>query len=208
MTKRLHNLCLFTNRFGHGGTEHQFAELVSRLDQTKYNILVACFSKAGEFYEKMVAAGLSVVEFSRGRWFAPNTIRCGLALVRLLRSARIELMHSFDYYTNLFAGPLARLAGVPLLVTSRRDTGSMYSPRQRWVLRRVFHRSDCIVVNSEAARQSLLQEGLPSSRIRVVRNGVDLELFHSNGNGQAARRRTARWRSRGQSELESGNAYP
>jgi len=133
MRKRRPNLCLFTNRFGHGGTEHQFADLVSRLDQSKYDLLVGCFSKEGEFYEKVAVAGLPVVEFTRGRWFAPDTLSCALAWMRLLRRQGIDLVHTFDYYTTVFAGTLARLAGIPLLVTSRRDTGSMYTPRQRWV---------------------------------------------------------------------------
>ncbi len=189
MGNRRHSLCLFTNRFGHGGTEHQFAELVSRLDQSKYDILVGCFSKEGEFFEKVAGVGLPVVEFSRGRWFAPDTLRCALAWMRLLRRQGIELVHTFDYYTTVFAGTLARLAGIPLLVTSRRDTGSMYTPRQRWIIRRVFFRSDRVVVNSEAARQSLLHEGLSAKMVRIVRNGVDLQQFQSNGNRQSARRR-------------------
>jgi glycosyltransferase involved in cell wall biosynthesis len=189
MSPRRRNLCLFTDRFGHGGTQHQFAELVSRLDQSKYNLLVACFSRTGEFYELVEAAGLQVVEFSRGRWFAPSTFQCALAWMTLIRRQSIELVHTFDYYTNVFAGPLTRLAGVPFLVTSRRDTGSMFSPRQRWALRSVFTQSNCVVVNSEAARQSLLAEGVPSSLIRLVRNGVDIKEFHSNGNQRAARSR-------------------
>jgi len=187
MTGHRRNLCVFTDRFGHGGTQHQFAELVSRLDQSKYNVLVACFSRTGEFFKLIEAASLQVVEFARGRWYAPSTIQCGLAWMNLIRRQNIELVHTFDYYTNVFAGPLTRMAGVPFLVTSRRDTGSMFSLRQRWALRRVFSQSNCVVVNSEAARESLLSEGVPSNMIRLVRNGVNIEEFHSNGNQRAAR---------------------
>jgi glycosyltransferase involved in cell wall biosynthesis len=189
MSTRRPTLCLFTNRFGHGGTEHQFADLVSRLDQSKYDVLVGCFSMEGEFFEKVAQAGLPVIEFSRGRWFAPDTVRCGLAWMRLLRRQGIDLVHTFDYFTTVFAGALARLAGIPLLVTSRRDTGSMYSPRQRWVIRRVFFQSDRVVVNSEAARDSLVNEGISSEAVRIVRNGVDLRQFHSNGNRLSARQK-------------------
>ncbi|HVN17602.1 MAG TPA: glycosyltransferase family 4 protein [Dongiaceae bacterium] len=188
MSTRRHNLCLFTNRFGHGGTEHQFAELVSRLDQRKYNITITCFSREGEFYKNVEDARLPVFEFARTRWFAAQTFRCALDWVRLVRRNRIDLLHSFDYYTNVFAGGLVGLAGVPLFVSSRRDIGTMLSPKQRWAVRRVFFRSDRVVVNSEAARQSLLNDGLPDLRIRLVRNGVDLERYHVNGNAQFARR--------------------
>ena len=183
-----HNLCLFTNRFGHGGTEHQFAELVSRLDQRKYNITITCFSREGEFYKNVEDAGLPVFEFARTRWFEAQTIRCAFDWVRLVRKHETELLHTFDYYTNVFAGGLLAFAGVPLFVSSRRDLGTMLSPKQRWTVRRVFLRSDRVVVNSEAARQSLLNEGFPDSRVRLIRNGVDLERYHVNGNAQSARR--------------------
>lgn len=182
-----HNLCLFTNRFGHGGTEHQFAELVSRLDQRKYNITITCFSREGEFYKNVEDAGLPVFEFARTRWFAPQTMACALDWVRLLRKNRIDLLHTFDYYTNVFAGALMPFAGVPIFVSSRRDIGTMLSPTQRWAVRRVFVRSDRVVVNSDAARQSLLQDGFPESRIRMIRNGVDLERYKANGRAQSAR---------------------
>src|ERR1051326_6622692 len=132
MSSRRHNLCLFTNRFGHGGTEHQFAELVSRLDQQKYNITVTCFCRDGEFYKNVEDAGLPVFEFARGRWFAARTICRALDWVRLVRKNKIELLHTFDYYTNVFAGVLVPLTGVPLFVSSRRDTGTMLSPKERW----------------------------------------------------------------------------
>lgn len=187
VTLHRRNLCLFTNRFGHGGTEHQFSEVVSRLDQRKYNITVACFSRTGEFLELVTRAGLPVVEFARSRWFSPGTARCAWEWISLLRRERIELVHTFDIYTNMFAGPLARLAGVPYLLTSRRDTGSMHSSRRIWASRRVYFRSDRVVANSDAARESLLAEKVPERLIRVVRNGVDLKLFCPNGNRLKAR---------------------
>lgn len=189
MSARRHNLCLFTNRFGHGGTEHQFAELVSRLDQRKYNITITCFSREGEFYKNVEDAGLPVFEFARARWFAAQTIDCALDWVRLVRKNKIELLHTFDYYTNVFAGVLVPFAGAPLFVSSRRDMGTTLSPKQRWAVRRVFLRSDRVVVNSDAARQSLVSDGVPFSRIRLIRNGVDLERYRANGNAQSARRK-------------------
>lgn len=188
MSNRRHNLCLFTNRFGHGGTEHQFAELVSRLDQRKYNITITCFSRAGEFYKNVESAGLPVFEFARTRWFEPQTIRCALDWVHLVRKNKIELLHTFDYYTNMFAGVLAPFTGVPLFISSRRDMGTMLSPKQRWAVHRVFLHSDRVVVNSDAVRQSLLQRGFPDSRIRLIRNGVDLKRYQANGHAQSARR--------------------
>jgi glycosyltransferase involved in cell wall biosynthesis len=180
---------LFTNRFGHGGTEHQFAEIVSRLDQSKYNVQVACFSRTGEFLDRVTSAGLPVTEFARGRWFSPQTAACTIRWMRFLRRQRVELLHTFDFHTTVFAALPAKLAGLPRLVTSRRNLGTTLDGPRRWALRRVFWSSDCVVANSEAARQDLVSVGVPPRLIRVVRNGVDLQRFVSNGQRALARRR-------------------
>jgi glycosyltransferase involved in cell wall biosynthesis len=184
---RRHNLCLFTNRFGHGGTEHQFAEIVSRLDQSKYNLKVACFSRTGEFLDQVTAAGLPVTEFVRGRWFDPRTAASAHRWMRFVRRERIALLHTFDFHTTIFAALPAKLAGVRRLVTSRRNLGTTLNGPRHWALRHLFCWSDRVVANSEAARQNLLMAGVPARLIQVVRNGVDLKKFSSNGHRSSTR---------------------
>jgi glycosyltransferase involved in cell wall biosynthesis len=188
MTRRRYNLCLFTNRFGHGGTEHQFAELVSRLDQSKYNLEIACFSRTGEFLDRVTSAGLRVTEFSRGRWFGARTASCTIRWMQFVRRQRIDLLHTFDFHTTVFAALPAKFAGLKRLVTSRRNLGTTLKGPRRWLLRRLFCWSDCVVVNSEAARQDLLAAGVPPRLIRVLLNGVDLQRFSRNGHRFSARR--------------------
>jgi glycosyltransferase involved in cell wall biosynthesis len=155
VSAKRHRLCLFTSSFGHGGTEHQFVEIVTRLDRDKYDLVVACQRYYGQFYEQVRDAGLRVVNFPLS----------GLS-VRTARSM-------WDW----------------LRFVRRRDLGDMWSPMQQRMLRRVFHWSDCIVANSEAARSGLIQkEGIRASRIRVLPNGVDLKRYSSNGHRADARR--------------------
>lgn len=189
MARRRHNLCLFTNRFGHGGTEHQFAEIVSRLDQSKYNLKVACFSRTGDFLNRVTSAGLPVTEFTRSRWFSPRTAACAFRWAQFVRSEQIELLHTFDFHTTVFAALPAKLAGLRRLVTSRRNLGTTLDGSRHFVIRRIFRSSDCVVANSEAARQNLLSVGVPPRLVRVIRNGVDLQRFCSNGHRAPARRR-------------------
>jgi glycosyltransferase involved in cell wall biosynthesis len=192
-THRRHNLCLFTNCFGHGGTEHQFAEIASRLDQSKYNLKVACFSRTGEFLNQVTSVGVPVTEFVRGRWFDPRTAACAHRWMRFVRRERIALVHTFDFHTTVFAAIPAKLAGVRRLVTSRRNLGTTLHGLRHWALRRLFCWSDCVVANSEAARQNLLMAGVSARLVHVVRNGVDLKRFSSNGHQASARLRWG-WR--------------
>ncbi len=187
MSATRRKLCLFTSSFGHGGTEHQFVEIVTRLDPEKYDLTVACQRYFGQFYDQVREAGLRVVNFPLSG-FSARTARSAWEWLRFVRREKFDLVHTFDFYTNVFAGPVARLAGIPLLLTSRRDLGDMWSRPRRRMLRTVFHWSDCIVANSEAARTGLIQdEGVPASRIRVVCNGVDLKRYSANGHREQKR---------------------
>jgi glycosyltransferase involved in cell wall biosynthesis len=188
MSGARHNVCLFCWCFGHGGTEHQFSEIVTRLDREKYNLTVACLRKDGVFYEQVRDAGLRVLEFPQ-RGSLTVTARSAWEWIRFVQREKIELVHTFDFYTNVFGAPLARLAGVPLVLTSRRDLGDMWSWKQQMMLRRAFHWSNCVITNSHAARSGLIEhENIPASRVRVVRNGVDLARYSPNGHGPQKRR--------------------
>jgi glycosyltransferase involved in cell wall biosynthesis len=182
------NICLFTSCFGHGGTENQFAQIVTRIDQDRYNLVVACQRTYGHYYPYVCQAGVRVVEFPVDG-ASVRTARSACRWMRFLRRQRIDLVHTFDLYTNLFAAPFARLAGVPVVITSRRDLGVMWSGLRARAQKRVFQWSDCVVANSAAAAKTLIaQERVPAERVWVVRNGVDLQLFCSNGHRALTRR--------------------
>lgn len=184
------NVCVLTESFSHGGTERQFTELVTRLDRQKYNVRLACLNRAGPLYEQVRAAGLPVAEFPLRGWLNGKTARSAWEWVRLLRLEKIDLVHTFDLYTDIFSAPLARFGGVPVLITSLRQMMSAYSPRQRRALRRSFQLSDCVIANSQRVGDSLVaDEGLSAARVRVLYNGVDLERFHPNGSRLSARER-------------------
>jgi L-malate glycosyltransferase len=183
MSATRRKLCLFTSSFGHGGTEHQFVEIVTRLDREKYDLTIACLSREGQFYGQICDAGLRVVEFPL-RGISVRTAQSGSDWLRFVRREKFDLVHTFDFYTNVFAVPLTRLARGPLVLTSRRDVGDTWSWTRRWMLHGVFHWSDHIVANSEAARASLVNgKNSHSLCVSVVRNGVDLKLFSPNGHG-------------------------
>jgi len=188
MSKARPKLCLFTSSFGHGGTEHQFVELVTRLDREKYDVTVACQRYFGQFYQQVKDAGLRVVLFPLQGLLSMRTARTSWDWMRFIRREKFDLLHTFDFYTNVFGAPLARLAGIRLLLTSRRDLGHIWSKSRQRMLRAAFHWSDFVIANSDAARDQLIaEENVPESRIRVLRNGVDLTRYSSNGHGPGKR---------------------
>lgn len=94
-----------------------------------------------------------------------------------LRDRRIALIHTHDFYSNVFGMAAAKLAGVPVRVASRRELGGMRTPSQLWVERRAYGFAHKVVGNSEAVQQQLWREGIPRNKTTVIYNGLDVERF-------------------------------
>lgn len=171
-------ILIFTNSFRIGGSEGQALQLIRYLDRSQFEIHVACFDREGPLLDQLPLDIGEVVAFPLEGFARLSTIRQAARFIRFLRMARIQIIQTFDYYTNVFGLPLARLAGVPITVGSRRDHGFKRTVgearAERWSLRLAMQ----VVVNAEAIKQRLVQEKcLATDRIRVIQNGLDLSRF-------------------------------
>jgi glycosyltransferase involved in cell wall biosynthesis len=93
------------------------------------------------------------------------------------------MVHSYGFYSNLFAIPAARLAGVPVVVASIRDCGETLTPWQKRVQKMFCRMADCILANAEGVRRWLIREGYPARKIQVIRNGIVGPAPVSGGRG-------------------------
>jgi len=170
-------LLTFTTLFAIGGTERHVASLADGLDYSRFELEFGCLRRSGEFLADIQARGLTVSEYAVKRLYGPRTMAQQLRFALYLRRQRTQIMHSYNFYPNVFAIPAARLARTPIVLASIRDTGAYLTPRQRRVQRLACRLADHILVNAEAVRQWLIAEGYHSTRISVIRNGLDLSRF-------------------------------
>src|SRR6185369_13389210 len=70
---------------------------------------------------------------------------------------------------------------------SIRDTGDLLTSRQRRLQKVVCRLADCVLVNAEAIRRSLIEEGYDPHKIAVIRNGIAPSRFVRNERGAAIR---------------------
>jgi glycosyltransferase involved in cell wall biosynthesis len=176
-------LLMFVSGFAMGGTERHVVNLGRSLDQSKFDIHLACFRRWGHFLEEIEERRLPIREYGIDSLHNRRTLREQLRFARDLRRHRIQIVHTYNFYPNVFALPAARLARVPRVVASIRDTGVYQTPMQKRVQRLVCRLAHCIVVNAEAVRRWLIEEGYEPKKIVVIRNGVDLSRFQRKGDG-------------------------
>lgn len=103
------------------------------------------------------------------------------AVRRLLRAGhRFDLIDShYAYPDGVVAAWLARRFKLPLTITARgSDVTEIPSYRlPRRLIRRAFASADAVITVSAGLRDAVVALGVPSEKVTVLRNGVDLEGF-------------------------------
>jgi len=179
----------FMTLFGIGGTEKQVANLTKRMDRQAFDLSFGCISRWGELLNEIEGKqGIQVAEFPLSNLYGINAFRQQLRLAAALRRGHTQIMHSYNFYANVFSIPAAKLAGVPCIVASIRDMGIYLSPAKRRVQRLICRLADKVVVNADAIRDWLVEDGYPAHKVVVIRNGVDTSRFGAPNDGAALRR--------------------
>jgi L-malate glycosyltransferase len=166
-----------------GGTERQVANLTLRIDSSRFDLHLACLRYSGQLLEELKTLAIPRPEFRIGSFYSPKTFWQGMRFAQYIRKNRIQIVHSYGFYSNVFAVPAARLARTAIVVASIRDTGDVLTSAQRQVQRMICKAADCVLVNAEAIREALIKEGYPPHKIVVIRNGIMLSKFGKRQRG-------------------------
>jgi glycosyltransferase involved in cell wall biosynthesis len=95
-----------------------------------------------------------------------------------MRRQRIMLVQTFFIECNILGPWLARLAGVPVVIGSRRNLNEWMGPAIRQIQRLANLSADCILANSKIAAQSIQgAERVPQRKLHIAYNGIDLAKF-------------------------------
>ena len=174
-----------------GGTELNAVRTLEALDRQRFQVTVFHLHRGGPLLERYQALGVELVHVPIGRLYAPRTALQGVRFLRALRRKRIQIVHTHDLYTNIFAAPWARLAGCRI-IASRRWLDA--TPRAGLLpLNRCSYRFAHRVVSNSAfaARELVGKERVPAARVVELPNFLDERAFrHVSVEERAARRRS------------------
>src|SRR5262245_38806224 len=155
-----------------GGTERQFVYATKALHEAGLDMHAGVMKRIGPFVKDIEALGIPLDEYRTHSLHSAQTLRQQWLLRRDIRTRNIEIVHAYGSYANVFAVPAAKLARRPVIVAGVRDTGVYLTPVLRRFQRAACRLADCVVANSNAVRDWLVNDGLNSKRIRVIRNGI------------------------------------
>jgi glycosyltransferase involved in cell wall biosynthesis len=171
------NVLQLVGSFHQGGSERQAVQLTKLLvAEGTYNIFLASLDNEGILREEVEKLSFTEIpEFKLTSFYDLNFALQLQMCARFLKQNKIEIIHTYDFYTNVFGISAAVLARVPLKIASKRETGGLRSTLQKTIEKRIFKTADAIVVNAEAVKNYLADEGISPEKIETIYNGIDLE---------------------------------
>ena len=109
--------------------------------------------------------------------FDLRAFRVAAEIRRLLRTEKIDLVHTFFESSNLWGGFVCKVGGGPRLVSSRRDMNILRNRGTHRLGYAIMNRiCDRVLTVSDAVRDFCIQqERLAPEKVVTLHNGVDLE---------------------------------
>jgi len=168
--------------FRQGGSESQALNLSLEMKKTgRFVVKLACLDRSGPMLLKLPSQEREQIpEFRLNRFYDAQMGRQLYRFARLLRGLSVDVVHTHDFYTNIFGMLAATLACTPVRIASRRE--ALKRPKIKRLAECLAYRAASIVIaNCDRVRRDLVAEGVPDEKIVTVHNGVPIEpLSDSN----------------------------
>lgn len=172
------NVCFVIDRLSRAGTESQLLALIDRVSREHVKPHLCLLNGTDAESRSLEPADCPILRLGLGKLFRPKSVSEASNLVAFWRRHRIDVVQTYFLDSTYFAVPLAKLAGIRKVVRVRNNSGYWMTFWHRRMGRWMGRLADVTLTNSESGRQALIQsERLPSHRVAILENGVDLERF-------------------------------
>ena len=158
-------------------------------DSGEFEVHVAALRGGGVLRSEIDRLQIPVIEFPLTSFYNSSMVQQTRRFISYLKQYDIKIVHSHDFYSNIFAMTAASLAGVRGRIASKRETTGTRTLAQRTAERGAFKLAHAVVANAGAVKQHLIEIGVPDKKIVVIYNGLDMTRFHLNGDAGNALQR-------------------
>jgi sugar transferase (PEP-CTERM/EpsH1 system associated) len=168
-----------------GGAQTALYRLLAHTDRQRYAPRVICLYNGDKVVAQQIRQlGIPVTDLGMtAQWRLDALWR----FYRILRQERPSILHTWMFHANIPGRILGRLAGVPAIISSERTMGQEGRFR-RWLNRLTGNLPDNIIcVSQQVADFAANEIGLPSAKLTVIRNGIDIAQFANLPDQQTAR---------------------
>jgi glycosyltransferase involved in cell wall biosynthesis len=158
-----------------GGAERVLFKMIRTLPQDLFRCSLITFRINREAEEvRNIACPVYVLPLKKT--YDWNALKVAKQIRRFIRREKVSIVHTFFETSDLWAGPIAKLSGCPVLISSRRDLGILRSLKHRIAYK--FFRSlyDSVLAVSPQVREFCIQQdGLNPAKVQTLFSGLETE---------------------------------
>jgi glycosyltransferase involved in cell wall biosynthesis len=172
-----------------GGTERHLLQLAAGLDRQRYDVTICPIHDNNTvMIQRARALGIRVQPFPLKRLYGISVFARTFQFARFLRQEKVDLLQTYHFVSDVWGSFTARLARVPLVISSRRDKGFKETRRHRLIRKITQSCIDAtICVSDDLSRQVLQEEKLNAQTVFTAYNGVECVSRLSNDQKQQKR---------------------
>jgi len=170
-----------------GGAEEVLVTEVEGLDKTRFDPLVCVLSEKGPVGERIENRGFPVVALHRMKHhrFDHRIIR---DLYRLIKTEKVDVVHTHLYDGNKYGRLAAGLARVPALISHYHNVYSRRRIKVHLINQLLSFLNDRILAVSQAVKESVVRyDRISPGKIEVLYNGIDPSKFKKDFKGSEVR---------------------
>jgi L-malate glycosyltransferase len=165
-----------------GGIERDVSKFARHLPAWGIDPHVVCFQRGGARFDEIEQAGIPIHHQPLRSFRSYSFWQAAWWVRRYLSENKIDIVHAFDFGTDIFATVTRPLTAARIVITShlwRRGSLDRSSQRALAVTDRL---ASAYFVNCNAVRHELQTESnVDATRVGVCHNGFEAHEFHSQG---------------------------
>ncbi len=172
-----------------GGSERNLIDTVLNTDRTRFTPYVLAF-RGGELVERLKAGGITVEENGITRIISVHAVRKGIDLYQFIKRVKIDIVVTYHHDADIWGSIVARLSGVPVVISSRRDMGYQLSRMHIWFYRVFSFLFDSFISVSDAVKKEIEgREWIRPEKVETVYNGLWVDKYSQKYEIQDVKRR-------------------
>lgn len=174
-----------------GGTQTHLLQVFENLDRTLFRPLLFALRDEGNLLAAVRAMDVEVRTFGMGGSLKdPRDFRGLVSMVQALREIRPVVVHGYLLRGNFYAALAGRIAGVPVVVTSKRGLHEPAGVAEKVAVKVSGRLSDTITGNSPQVLEFTRSvEGPVAAPMAMIPSGIDTARFDPAAVGLASRQR-------------------
>jgi glycosyltransferase involved in cell wall biosynthesis len=174
-----------------GGAEKQLYLLVSSLNPVYFKPIVVQLSPNNSLpLNDVKVENAELFHIPIRKFYSLHGFRQIGRLYRLAKEYNVNIIHTFFEKSEVMGWLTARLSGIPIWITSRRDLGF----KRKKIYDQIFRLTskDCkkCIANCYAVKDQVVQQNnLASEKVEVIYNGLDLSGYQEPFGDKSVRRK-------------------